>query len=118
MLSAYRRGCATSWKYIISVHFSATGDIRTIFLTLSGISTATLGGMFEPSLCPINVAFLLAFTSGCCNNTDIAFSASCFRLLNVRFPQALLSDIVKFGPTPLLSYLRTAKPLSERYLAR
>src|ERR1041384_2213131 len=74
--------------------FSATGAIRTIFLTLSGLSTATLGGMLVPSLCPINVAFFVAFTSGCCNNTDKAFSASCFRLLNVRLPHALLSDTV------------------------
>ena len=48
----------------MSRHFSATGDIKTIFLTLPGLSTATLGVCYVPSLCPISVALLVALTSG------------------------------------------------------
>ena len=95
----------------------ATAPISTTFLTLSGLSTAILGAIMVPSLCPISVAFLVALTSGCCNSTDNAFSASCFRSLNVTFPHTLLSDSVKLELTPLLSYLSTTNPLSDSYSA-
>lgn len=37
---------------------------------------------------------------------------------NVMLPHTLLSEIVRFGPTPLVSYLRTVYPLSTRYSTR
>ena len=67
-----------------------------------------------PSLCPISVAFLLVLTSGCCNSSDNAISASFFRSSNVTFPHTLPSDSVKLELTPFLSYLSTTNPLSDR----
>jgi hypothetical protein len=113
---AYRSGKLTAWNSSISLMFCATAPISTIFFTLLGLSIATLGAITVPSLWP-NTVILLLSTSGCCVKTAKALFASCSKSLIVRFPHTLLSKIVWFVPTPLLSYRSVTNPRSDKYSA-